>query len=73
MIPTNHDPTHEHRARRRATVKEVSAHLHLGLHTTYRLIKAGVIPSAKIGAAIRVDLQRVDELLENGDLTGVRE
>ena len=53
------------------TVREVSAHLKIGRHHCYRLIKAGRIPSYRVGIKILVDLDEVDRLVRSGALARV--
>ncbi len=67
MAPTL-NPNPNNNPRRWASVKEAAAYLKLGRFTTYRLIKSGRLPAVRLGSRIRVDLGRVDELLDSGAL-----
>jgi len=47
------------------TVKEVAALLRVGLTTAYALLKAGEIPSVKIGRQYRVRSDAVQKYIES--------
>jgi excisionase family DNA binding protein len=51
--------------RRWITVKECAEYCDLHIKSVYLLITKGHIPAAKIGGSIRVDLKRLEELLES--------
>lgn len=46
------------------TVKEVAARLTISESSVYRLLKAGDLPSIKIGGALRFDEQDVEAYIE---------
>lgn len=48
------------------TVKEVAKMLRLTEKTVYKMIKTGAIPSVKIGGALRITQEAVDQILERG-------
>lgn len=64
--PLNHSLNNA--PRRWASPKEAATYLKLGRFTIYRLIKAGTIPAVRLGSRFRIDLGRVDELLDSGAL-----
>ncbi len=51
--------------RRWVSVRTVSEYLGIHEITARRLIDRGVIPAAKIGRSIRVDLKKLNETLES--------
>lgn len=58
------------RGTRWANVCEASKYVGVNRFTLYRLISKGVLPVARVGRAIRVDLEVLDELLRRGGLDG---
>lgn len=53
---------------------EVAAYLSLSSKTVYDLCSRGLLPCAKIkGIGLRIDIQKVDELIENQTIITVRE
>jgi excisionase family DNA binding protein len=51
--------------RRWVSVRTVSEYLGIHEITARRLIDRGVIPATKIGGSIRVDMKKLDEILES--------
>ena len=49
------------------TVKEVSEQLGLGLHSTYRALHNGDIPSVRIGGRILIPVEAFERLLAGKD------
>lgn len=54
--------------RRWISPKECSLYLGIHLKSTYRLIDQGEIPASRIGRSVRVDLRRLEELLEKREV-----
>jgi excisionase family DNA binding protein len=46
------------------TVTEVARRLSLGRATTYRLVQQGELPSVRVGRAVRVPVQALDDWVE---------
>jgi excisionase family DNA binding protein len=45
------------------TAAEVADRLRLSMPTTYRLLRAGILPSVRIGGSLRVPRRELDESL----------
>jgi len=50
--------------RRWISVRECSSYLSIHEKSVYRLIDHGEIPASKVGGSIRVDLKKLEEMLE---------
>ena len=51
--------------RRWISIRECSTYLSLHEQSVYRLVNKGVIPASRIGRNVRVDLKKLDEILES--------
>lgn len=59
--------------RRWISVREASEHLSIHQITCRRLIDRGQIPAVKIGRSVRVDMKKLDGILEARELEGAND
>jgi len=54
--------------RRWISVRECGSYLSIHTKSVYRLIDHGEIPASKIGGSVRVDLKKLEELMEEREV-----